>query len=117
MNPDNLSFYLLVAIMSEEMLPAGVKLYRFKPGFMHQKVMLVDDRLAAVGTVNLDNRSFFLNFEITALLYGEDLIQNVREVLEEDFNGCREVSMAGYRARPVWFRAAVRIARLLAPVQ
>ena len=115
--PDHLLVYLSGFSFYEEMLAAGVKLYRFQPGFMHQKVMLVDDRLGAVGTVNLDNRSFFLNFEITAFLRGDRVVAEVRQVLEEDFSGCREVAIDEYRARPLWFRAAVRVARLLAPVQ
>ena len=115
--PDHLLVYLSSFSFYQEMLPAGVKLYRFQPGFMHQKVMLIDDRWVAVGTVNLDNRSFFLNFEITALLGGQRIVREVGEVLEEDFGCCREVTMDAYLARPIWFRAAVRVARLFAPVQ
>lgn len=115
--PDHLLVYLSAFSFYGEMLPAGVKLYRFQPGFMHQKVLLIDDEWAAVGTVNLDNRSFYLNFEITAFLRGQRILHEISQVLEEDFSCCREVTLADYTDRPIWFRAAVRIARLLAPVQ
>ena len=57
-------------------LPLGIKLYRYTAGFLHQKVFLVDRNCAAVGTANLDNRSFRLNFELTLLNYDAALHSN-----------------------------------------
>ena len=65
---DHWLVYLSSFSFLEEAEQADVKIYRYQPGFMHHKVMLVDDGLAAVGTANLDNRSFRLNFEITVLV-------------------------------------------------
>ena len=52
-----------------ETVPFGIRIYHYTKGFMHQKVILVDDDLATVGTANLDNRSLTLNFEITAIVH------------------------------------------------
>ncbi len=54
------------------MREAGVRIWRYQPGFMHQKVLLADDNLASVGSVNLDFRSFMLNFELAALVADRD---------------------------------------------
>ena len=62
--PDHILVYLSGFSYIAEAEPAGVKFYRYQPGFMHQKVILVDDDLAAVGTANFDNRSIRLNFEM-----------------------------------------------------
>ena len=66
---DHRTVYLASFSFYQNTLPFGIKLYRYTAGFMHQKVFLIDSSCAAVGTANLDNRSFRLNFEITILNY------------------------------------------------
>ena len=97
-------------------LPLGIKLYRYTAGFLHQKVFLVDRICAAVGTANLDNRSFRLNFELTLLNYDARFIQAVAAMLEDDFRHSRRVALDEYTERPFLFRLAVQAARLLAPI-
>jgi len=96
---------------------AGVKIYRYQPGFLHQKVMLLDDNVAAVGTANLDNRSFRLNFEITLVVADAGFAREVETMLERDFANCRQSTVEDLEKRPFWFRVAVRFARLMAPIQ
>ncbi len=113
--------HLLVYLSSFSYLPRtdrlGVRIYRYEPGFLHQKVMLVDDDIAAVGTANLDNRSFRLNFEITALAVDAAFAREVEGMLLEDFRHCRLVHPSDYFNRSRGFRFAVRIARLFDPIQ
>lgn len=71
------------------MLRAGVKIYSYTPGFLHAKTWLVDDRIAAVGTVNLDYRSLYLHFENSVLLYGGAVLDDVRRDLAEIEGKCR----------------------------
>ena len=97
--------------------PYGVRLYRYQPGFLHQKVMLVDDDTAAVGTANLDNRSFRLNFEFTLLIVDQAFGRQVGEMLERDFANSRVVGQNELNAKPIWFKFGVRFARLMAPIQ
>ena len=101
----------------EQSIPFGVKLFRYRRGFLHQKVMLIDGRMAAVGTANLDNRSFRLNFEITAFVPDPIFVGKVRQMLENDFEACVEVREDEFSGKPFLFRAACRAARLMAPVQ
>jgi cardiolipin synthase len=79
--------------------------------------MLIDERLAAVGTANLDNRSFRLNFEITAFSTDSKFVSEVEAMLAADFACSRQAQMEDFTQKPFLFRAACRAARLLAPIQ
>ena len=69
-----------------ELVDQGVKLYRYRGGILHQKALLVDDDLAAIGTANLDNRSFRLNFEILLLVADTGFATSVEHMLAGDFD-------------------------------
>lgn len=84
---------------------------------MHQKVMLVDDHVSSVGTANFDNRSFRLNFEITMVLVGRDFAREVEAMLLADLANCEPASAADLTEASFPFRLAVRVSRLMAPVQ
>ena len=85
--------------------------------FLHEKVMLVDDDVSAVGTANLDNRSFRLNFEITLMVVDEEFGARVKTMLEQDFVNARLVEQGELDAQSVWFKFGVGVARLMAPIQ
>lgn len=93
-----------------------IKFHRYTPGFLHQKVLLVDRTMAVVGTANADNRSFRLNFEISLVGRSQEMIEKVEEMLEEDFKHCRQTGADDYNARPFLFRFAAQTCRLMAPV-
>mgnify|MGYP002655157342 CR=1 FL=1 len=115
--PDHLLVWLSAFSYYEQAIPFGVKLFCYQDGFLHQKVMLIDQRLAAVGTANLDNRSFRLNFEITAFSTDPKFVAEVETMLAADFGRSREAQMTDFTAKSFLFRAACRAARLLAPIQ
>ncbi|HSN57412.1 MAG TPA: cardiolipin synthase [Candidatus Sulfomarinibacteraceae bacterium] len=115
--PDHLSVYLAAFSYLDESTSTGVDFYRYQDGFLHQKVMLIDDSVATVGTANFDNRSFRLNFEITAVIAGTDFASQVERMLENDFAKSRLMAPGEVDAKPWWFRFAVKLARLTAPVQ
>ncbi|MGR3376458.1 cardiolipin synthase [Salipiger abyssi] len=99
----------------DEVRDAGVKIYRYKPGFMHQKVVLTDDRLVGIGTANLDNRSFRLNFETMAAVFDHDFAGEVAAMLEADFAAAEPMTQT-LGQRPLWLRAGALVSRLMAPV-
>lgn len=101
----------------ESLARCGIALYRYKAGFMHQKVTLVDDDMAVVGSINVDYRSFHLNFELAILVVDPAFAAQVSEMLEADFAKCRRVDYEEFRKASVWFRALVRTARLFSTVQ
>jgi cardiolipin synthase len=115
--PDHFLVYLSGFACIAETEPSGIKFYRYQPGFLHEKVMLVDDDFAAVGTANFDNRSIRLNFELMLLVANRDFAAEVSRMLENDLAQCRQVGPDDLNSRGFWFRVAVRLARLTAPVQ
>ncbi|MCG7200815.1 cardiolipin synthase [Marinobacter pelagius] len=114
--PDNRLIKLAAYSYLVQASQAGIGIYRYQPGFMHQKVVLVDDRYAAVGTANLDNRSMRLNFEITAINTDPQFVAEVEQMLEEDLSSCRRMTESDYRDRSILFRLACRAIRLSAPL-
>ena len=94
----------------------GIQIYRYLPGFLHQKVLLVDDDIATLGTANLDNRSFRLNFELSLVVWDQGFAQEVEEMLLADFALSRQVAPGELDDRSFWFRFGVSLSRLLAPV-
>ncbi len=114
--PDHRTVHLATMSYYPNTLPAGIRLYRYTAGFLHQKVFLIDRHCAAVGTANLDNRSFRLNFELTFLNFDAAFVQSVEAMLIDDFDRSRAVALAEYSARSFGFRLLSRSARLLAPI-
>lgn len=98
------------------LLQYGVKVYRYEGGFMHQKVMLVDDLFAVVGSANFDFRSMFINFEITVIGQEKKFIDDVKRMLIKDFEKSRLISTEEYQNLSLWKRITSRAANLLAPV-
>ncbi|MEZ6048946.1 MAG: cardiolipin synthase [Planctomycetaceae bacterium] len=115
--PDQQMVYYSSFSYLEEAEAAGVQIYRFQDGFLHQKVMLVDDDAASIGTANFDNRSMRLNFEVTMLLFDKEFASQVEAMLEDDFAKSVQASASDYTDASYWFRLKVRLSRLLAPVQ
>lgn len=113
---DHLLVYLAKYSYLRETLPLGIRFFSYQAGFLHQKVILVDDSVAGIGTANLDNRSFRLNFEITLLLIDRQCVAAVETMLESDFTRCSEMSLSEIQQRSFWFQLATRIARLFSPV-
>ncbi|MCH7227113.1 cardiolipin synthase [Haloferula sp. A504] len=100
-----------------ELHDAGIEVYRYTKGFMHHKVVVIDDRYCTIGTANFDNRSFRLNFEITMGVDDEAFTAEVAEMLEEDFANSRQVAVGEFDDKSAWFRFWARVSRLAAPVQ
>lgn len=113
---DHLTAYLCSFSYYQELEAVGIKLYRYRSGFMHQKIILVDDDLAGVGTVNLDNRSFFLNFEIMTFAIDREFLRSVEAMLQKDICSSHLVDLNAYRQKNLWFKLAARVSRLLAPI-
>lgn len=99
----------------DEIREAGVRVFRYTEGFMHQKVFVVDTALAAIGTTNLDNRSFRLNFEAMALFFDTGIAEAVDDMLRGDFRRSREMSKNLGEQR-AFVRYGAPVARLFSPV-
>ena len=114
--PDKHSVWWAAHTYLEDLCRTGVRFYAYRSGFMHQKVALVDDRYATVGTANLDNRSLRINFEITAVSTDQTFIRQVEAMLERDLEACDPLEASAFTEAGVFFRLRARIARLFAPL-
>ena len=114
--PDHRVVYAASSLYAFEALRAGVRVFRYLPGFLHQKVMLIDRGACAIGSANLDNRSFRLNFEITLLTVDDEFAAQVAQMLEEDFARSRELASADRRKVHRLQQLAMRVARLISPI-
>jgi cardiolipin synthase len=114
--PDKRTVWLSSFASLDEVQSTGVKVYRYQAGFLHQKVWLVDDDCALIGTANLDNRSFRLNFEIGIIGNDRVFAAQVESMLLADFNRSRLLPRDEVAKRGWLFRLAVRCSYLLAPI-
>lgn len=115
--PDHVLVWLSSFYFTGQEKLRHVRIYRYLPGFLHSKILLVDNSIATVGTANLDNRSFRINFELMVGVVDSEFAAEVESVMKRDFENAREVGPEDYDKQPLWFRVAARTARLLAPIQ
>ncbi|GGH29351.1 cardiolipin synthase [Sphingobacterium alkalisoli] len=98
------------------LLERGVKVYLYNKGFMHAKTITVDGKLAFVGTVNLDIRSFYINYEVAAAVSDQNLCIQMERQFEIDKLECNLLTLEVWQSRSKWKRGVDSICRLLAPV-
>lgn len=113
---DHRTVWLASHAHADDMVAHDVKVFRYTDGFLHQKVMLVDDDLASIGTVNFDNRSFRINFEITLWFTHQRMISAVAQMLEADFAVSRQSEPGDLDKRSYGFRILAQGARLFSPI-
>lgn len=101
----------------EECALAGITFYRYRKGFMHQKVLLADNAEVLIGTANLDNRSFRLNFELTIAMHCANSAAQVAAMLQRDIADSEVFDPLSYARSHRYQRALGRLFRLLAPLQ
>ncbi len=113
---DSLPVHLAGFHYIQKLRALGIRFYAYKPGFLHEKVMLVDDHVSAVGTANFDNRSFRLNFEVTALIVDREFAVKMQAMLEDDFANAVVIDPLEFDRKPFWWRFGVNLSRLASPV-
>lgn len=99
----------------EDLLNAGVEIYRYQKGFIHAKSYVIDGKLSSVGTANFDLRSFDLNFEVNALIYDENFSQELRDLFFEDISHTDKVNAEEWRNRSRRAKLLENIVRLSSP--
>ena len=100
----------------EELMQAGVRFYAYQKGFIHAKVIVIDELLASVGTANMDMRSFFNNFELNAVLFDKETIHRLENDFLQDLKECSEMKLEEFEKRSRWQKGKEVIARLLSPL-
>jgi cardiolipin synthase A/B len=97
-------------------MEAGVRIYEYERGFMHSKIVIVDDEIASIGTSNMDMRSFHLNFEVNAFLYRTRSTQKLVNDYLKDMKHSREINLVAFKKRHIGLRIIESTSRLLSPL-
>lgn len=100
----------------DDMMQAGVKIAFYTPGFLHSKLLLIDDDLAVVGSANMDFRSFEHNFEVNAFVYDRAFNARLAAIYETDLGDCRRVTPGDWFRRPRTRRWAESFMRIFSPL-
>lgn len=99
-----------------ELLSVNIKVYAYDRGFIHSKLVIVDDTLSIVGSSNMDVRSFEYNFEINAFIYDEYTNERIRHVFEKDLEHTTLITPSLWEKRGYKRRLSESACRLLAPL-
>ncbi len=114
--PDHLFVYSATLAHAGELLPYGVKILQYEKGFMHAKTIVVDQEVASVGTMNIDTRSFRLNFEVNALVCDLHIAGQLHDLFLKDSLDCSELTLERYKNRKNVAKLKEAVARLLSPI-
>ncbi len=115
---DKQSAYLAARVDFETYLESGIEIYEYTPGFVHSKVVLVDDKKATVGTVNMDFRSFYLNFECGLYVYNhKQVLWDILVDFETSFAVSEQITLEDFRNNYPWHkRLAGSLIAMFAPL-
>lgn len=114
--PDHPFVYWATYSFVGELLEAGAKCYTYDNGFLHAKGIMVDGLVASYGTANMDMRSFYLNFEVNAVLYSSKLTRQLEDIFLADLGKSTEITMYDYSRRKLIIRMKEQVSRLLSPI-
>lgn len=114
--PDNWLPFLASHSYFPVLIDAGVEVYEYERGFMHSKILIVDGEMASIGTANMDMRSFHLNFEVNAFLYGTKSTQTLVADFEADMLFSVKLDKASIKKKRYGVRFLESAARLLSPL-
>lgn len=100
----------------DDMMKAGVKILFYTPGFLHSKLLIIDDALTVIGSANMDFRSFEHNFEINAFVYDTEFTARMDAVFEDDASRCHVLTPNEWFNRPRPRRWAESLMRVFSPL-
>ena len=114
--PDKKLIYAVTRSYYNGLVKNGVRIFEYTPGFCHAKQCISDDKAAICGTINLDFRSFYHNFENAALFYNYKAVSDIKKQFEAIFPQCNEVSEEYRSGKSGFLRIKQMFFRLFAPL-
>lgn len=114
--PDKKTVFEVTRSYYEELVKAGVRIYEYTPGFIHAKECICDDKVAVIGTINLDYRSLYLHFENGVLMYHCQAAKDMRKDYEETLAVSKEVTEEYRHKHPMKIRIKRGLLRVFAPL-
>ncbi len=114
--PDHAFVYRATEYYAKQLSRNGVKIFKYRNGFIHSKTMVVDDGVASVGSANLDFRSFKLNFEVNAFLYDPKVTAELAKLFEADMHVSELTTYETFAQQSYWRKFKQIFSRLLSPI-
>ncbi|KRL39080.1 cardiolipin synthetase [Liquorilactobacillus uvarum DSM 19971] len=114
--PDHAFVYRATQFYAKSLVDAGVEIYKYNKGFLHSKTLVVDGKIAAVGSANMDYRSFKLNFESNAFIYDTEVSEQLAEIFEKDQKECTKLTAEYFKQQSLWLKFKQYFSRLLSPI-
>ena len=114
--PDKKTVFMLSRSYYQILIDSGIKIYEYTPGFVHAKMIVVDDIFATVGTTNFDYRSLYLNYECGAWIYNDPEILKIKEDILETINLSKEINRYESKKISRTNRFAKAVLRFFAPL-
>lgn len=111
--PDKKSVYYATLSYARELISSGVKIYRYN-GFMHSKLLIVDDDIVNIGSANMDRRSFSLNFEINAIVYDKEFNKENKRIVNKELED--SILMNDEKRNNIFSKILEKLARLFSPI-
>jgi len=115
-NPDHPLVYWAGSSYVGELMGCGVKGYEYTNGFMHSKTIMIDSEICAIGTANMDVRSFKINFETQAFIQDAAITQELEDNFRKDMEESRLLTLEGYNQRKRMIKIKESVARLFSPL-
>ena len=100
----------------QEILESGGKVYLYNKGFLHSKVVIIDDFMASTGSANMDLRSFKLNFEVNAFIYDGKIIEEIKKDFMLDLANSEELERSKFENRNIIMKVKESVSRLFSPL-
>lgn len=114
--PDKLIAWWVAQTYFETLLNAGVNIYLYESGFLHSKFCVIDGRIVSSGTCNMDIRSFYLHYEMNAVIYDIDTALEFESIFKDDISRAHKITMEEYKKQPILIRLRNSACRIIAPV-
>ena len=114
--PDHMFVYWATLAYAGELLEMGAQIYVYSRGFLHAKGMIMDEMVYSYGSANMDIRSFYLNYEINAIVYEAKEVEEMCRLFREDMEQCHCLTKEEYGSRDWKIKAKEQISRLLSPL-
>ena len=114
--PDKKTVYAVTRSQYSSLLKAGVKVYEYEPGFIHAKNVVSDDKVATVGSINFDNRSFYHNYENGVFIYNSPSIRYIKEDFIKTMNASIAVATDYVSHLSLIKRIKISMLKLLSPL-
>ncbi|OMF86669.1 cardiolipin synthase [Paenibacillus sp. FSL R7-0337] len=114
--PDHPFVYWATWAYAGDLLNYGANILLYENGFLHAKTIVADGEVASVGTMNIDSRSFRLNFEVNAIVYDRAIAEQLQDIFLNDVRLCSELTVERYAQRSLVIKLKEGISRLLSPI-